>query len=121
MTAVLAAALMFSAAVPSEALAARSSGRVGGSAFSGTTINRNYNYNSYSAPPLLGGYGGGFSPFGGGYYAPSPLFGFGPVVSVPFIGGGGFFSFIFGLFVVTTVLNVVRSVVSRRGDDDDEF
>ena len=50
---------------------------------SGTTINRNYNYNSYSAPPLVGGFGGGFSPFGGGYYAPSPLFGFGPVVSVP--------------------------------------
>ena len=49
---------------------------------SGTTINRNYNYNSYSAPPLVGGFGGGFSPFGG-YYAPSPLFGFGPVVSVP--------------------------------------
>ena len=45
----------------------------------------------------------------------------GQLLFMQLIGGGGFFSFIFGLFVVTTVLNVVRSVVSRRGNDDDEF
>ena len=50
MTAVLAAALMFSAAVPSEALAARSSGRVGGSAFRAAPR---------AAPRPSGGGGGG--------------------------------------------------------------
>ena len=57
----------------------------------GPTI-RNYNYNSYSAPPL-GGYGG-FSPFGGGF---SPFGGFRSYSFIPIGGGSGIFTFLFTL------------------------
>lgn len=130
LTAALAAALLVSAGSPDEALAARSGGRVGGSSFrsarpapaprapsggggrqSGPTIN---NYHSYSAPPLYGGYGG--YGYGGGGITLMPSFG------VPLIGGGSFFTFIIGLFALSTVLSIVRSISNRgKRDNFDDF
>jgi len=131
-TAALAAAFLISAGTPDEALAARSGGRVGGSSFrsarpapaprggggggggggqAGPTI-RNYNYHSYSAPPVYGGYGPSYG-FGGGGISIMPSFG------VPLIGGGGFFSLIFGLFAISLVLNVAKNLTSRGRDRDD--
>ncbi|KAK9849506.1 hypothetical protein WJX84_002926 [Apatococcus fuscideae] len=76
----------------------------------GTTI-RNYNYNSYSAPPL-GGYGGGFSPFGG-------FGGFRSYSFIPIGGGSGIFTFLFTLIAASTVINVIRGISSNKRRDDD--
>lgn len=132
LTAAVAAALIISAGAPDEALAARSGGRVGGSSFrsarpapaprapsggggqSGPTI-RNYNYHSYSPPPLYGGYGPGYG-YGGGGITLMPSFG------VPLIGGGSFFTIAIGLFALSAVLSVARSLSNRgRRDDYDDF
>lgn len=131
-TAAVAAALVFSAGSPDEALAARSGGRVGGSQFrssrpapapsggggggsqSGPTI-RNYNYHNYSPPPLYGGYGGPGFGFGGGGGGIT----FMPSFGVPVVGGGSFFTIIFGLFLLSTVLSIARSIGSRGRRDDD--
>ncbi|KAK9845976.1 hypothetical protein WJX81_007381 [Elliptochloris bilobata] len=132
-TGALAAAMLLGAAVPQDALAARSGGRVGGSSFrssapsrsmapqsgggggggggGGATV-RNYNYYggpSYS-PPLIGGYG--YGGYGGGLFAPS--------FALPVFGFGGFFNFIFFMFAVSAVLGVARSLLSRRNDDFDD-
>lgn len=129
-TAAVAAALIFSAGSPDAALAARSGGRVGGSSFrsarpapaprapsggggqSGPTI-RNYNYHSYSSPPVYG-YGGGGYGYGGGGITLMPSFG------VPLIGGGSFLTIVFGLFALSAVLSVARSISSKGKRDDFE-
>ncbi len=94
---------------------------------------RNYNY--YSAPPLVGGYGMG--GYGGMTFAPS--------FGMPLFYGGGFFNILIfmvrtafweGLavlfagmqlkqllcapmqFVASTLLGVVRSLFNRRRDDE---
>jgi uncharacterized membrane protein len=137
--AALAGIMMTSAVAPEDALAARSSGRMGGSSFksaprsapraaaprggggSGPSV-RNNTYNTYVAPPVGGyGYGGGW---GGGislfprFYSP-PIFGFGLPI-------GGFFNFLFTMFVVTTIFGVIRGALSKKDDgnrrrDDDEW
>lgn len=130
LTAAVAAALLISAGSPDEALAARSGGRVGGSSFrsarpapsapqggggqSGPTI-RNYNYHSYSPPPVYGGYGPGYG-YGGGGITLMPSFG------VPLVGGGSFFTIVIGLFALSAVLSIARSLSNRgRRDDFDDF
>ncbi|CAL5221088.1 g3215 [Coccomyxa viridis] len=127
-SAALAASLLLSAAVPEDALAARSGGRVGGSSFrssapraapraapaprsSGPAV-RNYN-NYYSAPPLVGGYGG--YGYGGGGISIMPSFG------MPLFYGGGIFNFFVVMFVASAVLGVVRNLASRGRSNDDEF
>lgn len=113
---------------PEEAYAARSGGRVGGSSFSrrsapppraapraGSSV-RNYNY--YSAPPLVSPYGFGVPFFGGGMYAPFPLFGLGSI-----------FNIIILMFMANVVFNVVTSFTNSKGgkgrddswDDDDRW
>ena len=87
------------------------SGGGGGGGGGGATV-RNYNYygGPSIAPPLIGGYG--YGGYGGGMFAPSfvlPGLGF---------GGFGFFNIIFGMFVLSAVLSVVRGLLSRRQDDD---
>ncbi|DBA81168.1 hypothetical protein WJX79_010556 [Trebouxia sp. C0005] len=126
LTAAVAAALLLSAGTPDAALAARSGGRVGGSSFrsarpapaprggggggqSGPTI-RNYNYHSYSPPPVYGGYGPGYG-YGGGIQI-MPSFG------VPLIGGGSFLTIVFGLFALSAILSIARSISSRGKRDD---
>ncbi|KAK9901550.1 hypothetical protein WJX75_001577 [Coccomyxa subellipsoidea] len=103
----------------------QSGGRVGGSSFrssaprsapsvprsSGPAV-RNYNY--YSAPPLVGGYGGYGYGYGGGGIS---LF---PTVPI-FFGGGGLFNIIIFMFVASTVAGVVRNLFNRRRNDSDEF
>ncbi|BDA42144.1 hypothetical protein COCOBI_03-0290 [Coccomyxa sp. Obi] len=119
--AALAASLLFSAVAPEDALAARSGGRVGGSSFrssaprsapsvprsSGPSV-RNYNY--YSAPPLVGGYGYGGYGYGGGLsiFPATPIF----------FGGGGLFNILIFMFVASTILGVVRNLFNRRRDDE---
>ncbi|CAL8468171.1 g7710 [Coccomyxa elongata] len=126
--AALAASLLLSAVAPEDALAARSGGRVGGSSFrssapsaprsapsaprsSGPSV-RNYNY--YSAPPLVGGYGGygyGGYGYGGGGLSIFPA---API----FFGGGGLFNILIFMFVASTILGVVRNLFNRRRDDE---
>ena len=83
----------------------------------GTSIR---NYNSYSAPPLIGGYGYGM-PYG---YGGGGLLLGGPSVVV---GGGGFFNLIFFMFVASAVLSAFRNASkgggggSSRDDEDDDF
>lgn len=125
----LAALIMAGTALahPEEAYAARSGGRVGGSSFSrrsapppraaprGGSV-RNYNY--YSAPPLVSPYGFGIPFFGGGMYAPFPLFGLGSI-----------FNIIILMFMVNVVFNVVTAFTNSKGgkgrddswDDDDRW
>lgn len=123
----LAALIMAGTALahPEEAYAARSGGRVGGSSFSrrsapppraapGGGSVRNYNY--YSAPPLVSPYGFGIPFFGGGMYAPFPLFGLGSI-----------FNIIILMFMVNVVFNVVTAFTNSKGGkgrddswDDDE-
>ena len=126
MVALLASSLILSAplAMPDDAWAARSSGRVGGSSFRSApraapraAAPRGGNTNIYVAPPL-GGYGYGY---GGMSFMPSifmPAFGFG-------FGGFSLISTIFQFFVVVTLLNIVFSFfqgISSGGgrDKDDE-
>ena len=126
MVALLASSLILSAplAMPDDAWAARSSGRVGGSSFRSApraapraAAPRGGNTNIYVAPPL-GGYGYGY---GGMSFMPSifmPGFGFG-------FGGFSLISTLVQLFVVVTLLNIAFSVfqgISSGGgrDKDDE-
>ena len=123
--ALLASSLILSAplAMPDDAWAARSSGRVGGSSFRSApraapraAAPRGGNTNIYVAPPL-GGYGYGY---GGMSFMPSIFmpFGFG-------FGGFSLISTIFQFFVVVTLLNIAFSFfqgISSGGgrDKDDE-
>lgn len=128
-TAALAASLLLSAALPEDALAARSGGRVGGSSFrssapraapraapsprsSGPSV-RNNNY--YSAPPLVSPFGGYGYGYGGGGISMFPSFG------VPLFYGGGIFNFLIFMFVASAVLGVVRNLAGRGRSNDDEF
>ncbi|GMH39700.1 hypothetical protein BSKO_07598 [Bryopsis sp. KO-2023] len=127
MAAAVAAALISGSVLPEEAFAARSGGRVGGSAFrsaprqsartapaaGGTTIQNNY----YAAPPVFGGFG--FPGFGG--FSIMPTFG----VPIGF-GFGGIFSIFITLFVLSAVVNTVRSIQEntvdkKRRDDFNDF
>ncbi|KAK9812578.1 hypothetical protein WJX73_010156 [Symbiochloris irregularis] len=129
----LASIVLGGAGFPEDALAARSGGRIGGSsgfrsaprsapaprASPRPQIN---NYNNYSAPPLVGGYRGGY-----GYGGFSPFGGFGgvnvfPSFGVPLFAGSGFFNLILIAIVFSTVTSVVRSVLGgRRRDDSDDY
>ena len=127
MVALLASTLILSAplAMPDDAWAARSSGRMGGSSFRSAprsaprvSAPRGGTTNVYVAPPL-GGYGMGM---GMGYGFPSIFmpFGFG-------FGGFSLISTIFQLFVVVTLLQIAFaffSGISSGGaggrDKDDE-
>ena len=126
MVALLASSLILSAplAMPDDAWAARSSGRVGGSSFRSSAPRaapraapRGGNTNIYVAPPL-GGYGYGYG--GGMSFMPSIFmpFGFG-------FGGFSLLSTIFQFFIVVTLLNIAFSFfqgISSGGgrDKDDE-
>ncbi|GBG61579.1 hypothetical protein CBR_g22376 [Chara braunii] len=123
MVVVLAAAALL-ASSPNGAMAAKSGGRVGGSAFrsaprtgpsSGPRINsRTYINPPTIAPPIYGGgYGGGFFPFGGYGYSPFG-YGFGPVIGIQ--GGGGLFQFMFFIFVANFVFNFIRNLTDRDED-----
>ncbi|XP_073158026.1 uncharacterized protein [Henckelia pumila] len=114
------------------ATAAKTGGRIGGSAFksappprsAGPRINNsrtNVFINPPVAPPLVGGYGYGLGvPFYGGWgWSPFSFFAPGPSVAVG-VGGG------FDLFVLFIVLSAVSAVLrrffrSKDYDDDDEY
>eukprot|EP00897_Mesotaenium_endlicherianum_P005606 jgi/Mesen1/5073/ME000252S04185 len=110
-----------------DALAAKGGGRVGGSAFrsapsqeSAPRVN-NSRTNIYvapgAAPPIYGGGYGGYygAPAYGGYgWSPFSSFSYGPSIVV---GGGGFLSFIFFIFIAGFVLNAIRGFFNR----DDEI
>ena len=78
-------------------------------------------YNYYSAPPLIGGYGG-FSPFFPGYG-----YGFGGPALVLGGGGGLFFNLIFFGMVASVILSAFRgggggrSNTSEDDEEDDRF
>ncbi|KMZ72259.1 hypothetical protein ZOSMA_169G00510 [Zostera marina] len=109
----------------SDAMAAKSSGRVGGQAFrsaapkassptprrSNPRTNNNIYINPPIAPPLFGGYGYGYgwSPFS--FFAPGPTLAIG--------GGGGILDFIFFFFALSFIANVVRNFIRSRDRDDD--
>lgn len=148
LAAALAGVMLTSAVTPDEALAARSGGRVGGSAFKSAPratprqsaprgggggggigggggsggirggVRGGNTYNTYVAPPVYGGgygYGGGaLSFFPRPYF---PVFGFGLPI-------GGFFNFVFTMFVITTIFGVIRGALSKgnnRRDDDQDW
>lgn len=123
----VAAALLSSAFVPDEALAARSSGRAGGSSgfaarkaapsrtsttVSSTTVVAPV---VVAAPPV-------FSPFGfGGFgmgYGFAPTIGFG----VPFGFFGGMFSIFIFMFAISALVAVVRGVAdaTKKDKKDDD-
>jgi len=123
-------AVLLAGSVAPDALAARSSGRLGGSSFSARRAapppraaprtGGGGGTNVYVAPPVYGS-PFGFSPFGGfGGFSPFGGFGFGyPVVGFGF--GGVLNLFIF-MFVLSTILNIVRSAASKKDDwRDDDF
>eukprot|EP00210_Caulerpa_lentillifera_P003098 g2960.t1 len=112
-TALLVCALLSGAVIPEEALAARSGGRIGGSAFrsrapsmpsGGGGSYRQYNYYSSPgiAPPLVGGYGYGIMP---SFFFP--------------IGFGGIFNIFIALFLISSVFNAIRDFQQRKDDEDD--
>ncbi|CAN6450918.1 unnamed protein product [Victoria cruziana] len=111
----------------SDAMAAKTGGRIGGQAFrsapraSSPRINNsrtNIYINPPVAPPLVGGYGFG-SPFYGGWgWSPFSFFVPGPSVAV---GIGGGFEF-FALFVLLGVISaIVRRFTGGRNDEDDDY
>lgn len=115
----IAGAMLAGAAMPDDAMAARSGGRMGGSSFRsarpapsrGAPARSGATYNTYVAPPVYGGYGYGYG--GGMPFFVAPIFGF---------GFGGFLQFILGMVVVSTVFNVIRSIASpgdRKRDRDE--
>lgn len=133
LAAALAGLMMTSAMAPDEALAARSSGRMGGSSFrsaaprsapraapsrgsgggGGRPSVRTNTYNTYVAPSV-GGYGyggGGISIFPRPFY-PAPIFGFGLPI-------GGFFNFLFTMFIITAVFGVIRGALSKGNNNND--
>lgn len=113
----VALSLLLTTALPFDALAASSGGRVGGSNFSGSRArsysapSRSYSVppsSSYSAPPVYS------APF----FAPSPFYGgwgygvpfFGPTVVVG--GGGGGFGFIFNILLFGMVAFFIYQAVT---------
>ncbi|GFH23776.1 hypothetical protein V8C86DRAFT_2604551 [Haematococcus lacustris] len=128
LAALVAAAMLTGSAIPSEALAAKSSGRVGGtSGFKSrkmeaaapsqqqTTVINNTTVLAPApvmAPPLIGGFG-----YGGFGYSFMPSF----VLPFPFMGG------ILQIFLVVTVVSIIFNVIkgvfaatvsaSKKNDD----
>jgi uncharacterized membrane protein len=90
------------------ALAARSGGRIGGGSFRVPSSSR-----GYSAPRTYAPGGGGYYPSGGGFGLPFLL---------PFLGIGGGFSGLLGLFVFIAIANFLlqtfRRVSSGETTDD---
>jgi uncharacterized membrane protein len=90
------------------ALAARSGGRIGGGSFRVPSSSR-----GYSAPRTYAPGGGGYYPGGGGFGLPFML---------PFLGIGGGFSGLLGLFVFIAIANFLlqtfRRVSSGETTDD---
>lgn len=78
-------------------------------------------YNYYAAPPLVGGYGYGFSPFG---FSPFG-YGFGGPALVVGGGGGLFFNLLFFGMVASFILSAFRggkrNVDSEDDEEDDRF
>ena len=97
---------------PDEALAARSSGRVGGSSFRSAAPSRSYSgggSRGYAAPPLVGGYGYGYGGMGYSSFMPPVIIG-APMVG---FGGFGFLGGLFQFFIIATVLNAVLAAVAN--------
>lgn len=94
----------------SDALAARSGGRIGGGSFRAPS--RSYGSPSRTYQPPGGGYGGGYYPGGGGFGFPFllPLFGFGG-------GFGGIFSILIFLAIANFLIQSFRRV-SGGGEVD---
>ncbi|KAF5829715.1 hypothetical protein DUNSADRAFT_15595 [Dunaliella salina] len=123
---VLAGALISSAIMPDDAMAAKSQGRVGGtSGFrssraatraapqqSTTTVNNTVIGAPAVAPPVYS-------------YAPSPFGGFGgfggfsimPTFVMPFPFFGGILQFFLLMFVVSVVFNIVRAIASSASNN----
>lgn len=95
---------------PSDALAARTGGRIGGGSF------RAPSSRTYSPPG--GGYsrpGGGYYPGGGGYY---PGGGFGFPFVFPLFGFGGGFGGLFTILIFLAIANFLVQSFRRIGSDD---
>lgn len=86
------------------ALAARSGGRMGGGSFRAPSRGPTYSApRSYTPGP--GGYGG--YGYGGGGFAPSPFF------FIPFLGGTGGLSGLFGILIFFAIANFLVSTFRR--------
>ena len=99
---------------PDEALAARSSGRVGGSSFRSAAPSRSYSggggSRGYAAPPLVGGYGYGYGGMGYSSFMPPVIIG--APMGMGF-GGFGFLGGMFQFFIIATVLQAVLAAVAN--------
>lgn len=73
-------------------------------------------YNYYAAPPLVGGYGYGFSPFG---FSPFG-YGFGGPALVVGGGGGLFFNLLFFGIVASFIMSAFRGAGGRRNTDSED-
>ncbi|MBD2121231.1 DUF1517 domain-containing protein [Trichocoleus sp. FACHB-262] len=88
------------------ALAARSGGRIGGGSFRAPSRGPTYSApRSYTPGP--GGYGGGYGYGGGG--------GFSPLFFIPFLGGTGGLSGLFGILIFFAIANFLVSTFRRVG------
>merc|ERR1712224_400063 len=114
--------LLTSTALPEESWAARSGGRVGGRAFRSaprsaprTSSRMGRSGGTYTAPPLVGGYGRGYGGYGYGFpvFAP-PIFFFNPL--------GSIFQLFLLLAAVQFVMGVTKNITTQKGfmDDDDD-
>mmetsp|Transcript_19642 Transcript_19642/g.54789 ORF Transcript_19642/g.54789 Transcript_19642/m.54789 type:complete len:200 (-) Transcript_19642:531-1130(-) len=124
--AVLSAALITSAIVPDEAMAAKSQGRVGGSSGfrsskaaqraapqqTTTTVNNTVIAAPAMAPPVYAPSPFGFGGFGFGGFSIMPTF----VMPFPFF--GGILQFFLLMFVVSVVFNVVRAIASNASNNN---
>merc|ERR1712188_235487 len=114
--------LLSSTAMPEDSWAARSGGRVGGRAFRSapraaprSSPRMGRSGGSYTAPPLVGGYGRGYGGYGYGFpvFAP-PIFFFNPL--------GSIFQLFLLLAAVQFVMGVAKNITTQKGfmDDDDD-
>ncbi|MBD2095167.1 DUF1517 domain-containing protein [Trichocoleus sp. FACHB-591] len=94
------------------ALAARSGGRIGGGSFRAPSRGPTYSApRSYTPGP--GGYGGGYGyGYGGGG-------GFSPLFFIPFLGGTGGLSGLFGILIFFAIANFLVSTFRRVGAGTD--
>jgi uncharacterized membrane protein len=114
--------LLSSTALPEDSWAARSGGRVGGRAFRSapraaprSSPRMGRSGGTYTAPPLVGGYGRGYGGYGYGFpmFAP-PIFFFNPL--------GSIFQLFLLLAAVQFVMGVAKNITTQKGfmDDDDD-
>lgn len=112
----------------SDALAAKTGGRVGGQAFrpsppprsSSPRINNsrtNIYINPPVAPPLVGGYGYGVPFYGGWGWSPFSFFAPGPGAA---IGIGGGFEVVALFMFLGAAAAVIRKFIGSPNEDDDE-